>query len=492
MGEIKQQTISGVKWSAIERFSNQGITFVLGLIMARLLTPTDYGTIGMLGIFIAIAQTFIDSGFSNALVRKIDRTEKDLNTVFYFNIVVSIVCFGILFLIAPAVANFFHQPILKSVLRVISINLVIQSFNSVQSALFQINVDFKTIAKCTLTSTIISGILGVTLAWLGFGVWALVFQQICATTVRTLSIWILSKWRPRRIFSWASFKELFSYGSKLLAAGLLHTLYTNLTSLLIGRFYTAKDLGFYTRGDQLPSLVCSNTTGIFQRVTFPIFAKLQNDKERLIAVYRKYICITSMVIFFVMFLLFALSKPLILFLLGAKWESAVLFCQILCFAWMFDHICIINLNLLQVEGRSDLFLKLEIIKKSISLAMICAAVPFGVMAICISRVLYSQIAVYINTFYTGRIFGVGYVSQFRDFGKYLIWSAIAAAPAYLLTFTSLPNLVTLSAGSIIAVSIYILILNITHDRNWNELSGMAAAKYPFLAFLNRQTQTPSE
>lgn len=483
MGEIKGQTISGIKWSAIERFSIQGITFVIGLIMARLLSPSDYGIIGMLGIFIAVAQTFIDSGFGNALVRKIDRTEYDLNTVFYFNIVVSFVCYGILFLIAPSVAVFFHQEILRDVLRVIAINLVIQSFNSVQFALFEIKVDFKTIAKCSLASSLISGIFGVTLAYLGFGVWALVYQQICATVIRTIAVWFFSNWRPKWMYSWASFRTLFSYGSKLLASGLLHTIYVNMTTLFIGKFYTPKSLGFYSRGDQLPALFCSNSTGILQRVTFPIFAKLQNDDAKLIGVYRKYVCITSMVIFFLLFLLFAISRPLILILLGAKWEPAVIFCQILCFAWMFDHVCIINLNLLQIKGRSDLFLRLEIIKKTISFAILCAAVPFGVMAICISRVIYGQIAVYINTFYTGRIFGVGYVAQFKDFGRYIVYSAVAVAPAFLLSLAGWPNIVVLAIGSIISVLVYVGILKIVGDSCWNEIQEMAIKRFPRLSFL---------
>lgn len=483
MGEIKGQTISGIKWSAIERFSIQGITFVIGLIMARLLSPSDYGIIGILGIFIAIAQTFIDSGFGNALVRKIDRTEYDLNTVFYFNIVVSVICYGILFLIAPFVAAFFNQVILEDVLRVIAINLVLQSFNSVQFALFEIKVDFKTIAKCSLAASILSGILGITLAYLGFGVWALVYQQLCATMIRTVAVWGFSDWRPKWMYSWTSFRTLFSYGSKLLASGLLHTVYVNMTTLFIGKFYTPKSLGFYSRGDQLPSLLCSNSTGILQRVTFPIFAQLQNDDTKLIGVYRKYIGITSMIVFFLLFFLFSISKPLILFLLGTKWEPAVVFCQILCFAWMFDHICVINLNLLQIKGRSDLFLRLEIIKKIISFAILCAAVPFGVMAICISRVIYSQIAVYINTFYTGQIFGVGYVAQFKDFGRYILYSAMAVAPAFLLCLTELPNILLLMLGGVVSVAMYIGILRLVRDEYWNEVIGMVARRLPVFSFL---------
>lgn len=477
MGELRSKTISGMKWSAIERFSVQGITFLLGLVMARLLTPADYGLIGVLGIFIAVAQTFIDSGFGNALVRKLDRTEYDLNTVFYFNVVASIVCYGILFFIAPAVATFFHQPILKDILRVISVNLVIQSFNSVQLALFQANIDFKAIAKCSLASSIISGIFGIVLAYLGYGVWALVYQQICATVVKTITIWYFSNWRPKWMYSWKSFHTLFAYGSKLLASGLLHTIYVNLTTLFIGRFYSAKALGFYSRGDQFPTLICSNTTGVLQRVTFPIFAKLQNDDKKLVEVYRKYICITSMGLFFLLFLLSAISKPLIVLLLGSKWEYAAIYCQILCFAWMFDHICVINLNLLQVKGRSDLFLRLEIIKKTISFAILCAAVPFGVMAICVSRIIYTQIALIINTYYTGKLFGLGYFLQLKDFGKYFILSLLAVLPAFFISKSSWHPLLIIVVEIIISLCIYMWVLKKNKDVYFRELFSFFVQQY---------------
>lgn len=477
MGVIKEQTISGIKWSAIERFSVQGITFVLGLIMARLLTPSDYGIIGMIGIFIAIAQTFIDCGFGNALVRKLDRTESDFNTVFYFNIVVSILCYVILFFLAPLIADFFHQSILKNVLRVIAINLCISSLNAVHIAKLSIVVDFKTTAKCSLISTILSGIIGVLLAYNGFGVWALVYQQICNSIILTIALWSYSKWRPKFLYSWQSFRDLFSYGSKLLMAGLLHTLYNNMSAFAIGKFYTPKDLGYYSRGESLATLPCNNFTGILQRVTFPIFSKLQNDDEHLIKVYRKYICITSMVIFFLMILLSALARPLILFLLTEKWEGAVIYCQILCFAWMFDHICAMNLNILQVKGRSDLFLRLEIIKKTISFTILLISIPFGVLSICISRIIYTQIALIINTYYTGKLFGLGYLLQVKDFGKYFVFSLLAILPAFAMGWSEWHPILTLIIGTVVSFCIYLCILKRNCDIYFYELYGLVKLRF---------------
>lgn len=458
MSSIKADTISGIKWSAIGRFSVQGVSFLLGLLMARLLTPEDYGIIGMLGIFMAIAGTFVESGFSNALIRKIDRTETDFSTAFYFNIVVGLVCYGVLFFAAPFIATFFDTPILKDVVRVISLNIFIGSLTIVQNAKLTINLDFKTQAKISLVTTLLSGIFGVILAYNGFGVWALAFQSVTGNILSAILLWIATKWRPTTPFSKASFHNLFSYGSKLLASGLLHTLYCNVTTLVIGKFYSPKDLGYYSRGEQFASLPSMNITGILQRVTFPIFSKLQTDDARLIQVYRKYICIASMIIFFGMCLLAALAKPIIITILTDKWANSIIYLQVFCFALMFDHLCQLNLNLLQVKGRSDLFLRLEIIKKTISFAILIAAIPFGVFAICVSKVIYTQIAVYINTYYTGKLFGLGYTAQIKDFSKYLICSLVSVLPAYLLTLTSLPHGLIICLGGVIAVGVYLLLL----------------------------------
>ena len=338
MGGITEQTISGVKWSAIERFSVQGVQFLLGLMLARLLSPSDYGIIGMVGIFFAISQTFVDSGFSNALIRKIDRTEIDFSTVFYFNIVVGLICSVIIFLLAPWIAVFFNQPILTDVTRVLSINVFLGSLTTVQYAKLTIAINFKTQAQISLVSTILSGCLGVYLAWIGYGVWALVYQSVVASILRVLLLWIRVRWIPVWTYSWKSFRTLFSYGSKLLLSGLLHTLYTEMTTIVIGKFYTSKELGNYSRGQAIATLPCANITSVLQRVTFPIFSRIQDDDKHLISVYRKYIILSSMVIFFVMTLLVFLAKPLVLFLLTDKWMNAVVFLQIYSFKKIYDHI----------------------------------------------------------------------------------------------------------------------------------------------------------
>lgn len=463
MSSVKQETLSGVKWSAIERFSVQGVTFLIGLVMARLLSPSDYGIVGMLGIFLAISQSFIDSGFGNALIRKIDRTDKDFCTVFYFNVAVSATCYVLLFLAAPYIAAFYSEPILKDVLRVLAINLCIGSLSAIPYAQLVIAVNFKAIAKCNLYAAVVSGLLGVTLAYNGFGVWSLVYQQICSSVISAIAIGYSVRWRPKAVFSRASFHELFGYGSKLLAAGLLHTLYSNMSTLVIGRFYTAKDLGYYSRGEGLAAMPCNNFTGVIQRVTFPILSQLQNDDERLIHVYRKYICIISIGIFFLMTLLASLAKPIVLLLLTKEWAESIIYLQVFCFALMFDHICAINLNLLQVKGRSDLFLRLEIIKKTISFAILVASIPFGVLAICLSKIVYTQIAVFINTYYTGKLFGLGYWTQVKDFGRYFLVAVLAALPAYGISTSDIHPAVSIVLGAVISGCLFVGYLKISRD-----------------------------
>lgn len=467
MGNIKEQTFSGVKWNALGRFSSQFISFLIGLLLARILAPSDYGIIGMLGIFFAIAQTFIDSGFGSALIRKKECTDLDYSTAFYFNIIVGLVSFFTLFISAPLIARFFNTPILTDVCRVLSINLFINSLTIVQNSILTSSINFKSLAKVNIYATLSSGFVGLTMAYLGYGVWSLVFQQVASAFIRAIFMWTSTKWLPQLAFSKESFRYLFGFGSKILSASLLHTIYANLTTIIIGKFYSSKDLGYYSRGESLATFPSSNISSILQTVTYPILAKIQDDDTRLISAYRRYIQITSMVIFFGMFLMAALAKPLIITLITDKWTQSIIYLQVFSFAWMFDHICSLNLNILYVKGRSDLILKLEIIKKTISISMIIAAIPFGVLAICLSRAIYTQIAVIINTYYTGKLYNLGYMVQVADFIKYFIYSAIAVSPAFLLTYTNIHSLLVLISGGFISIFLYWLFIR--KDDNFIEV-----------------------
>lgn len=463
MGEVKTHTISGVKWTAIEKFSIQGVTFILGLIVARLLTPADYGLIGMVGIFFAVSYTLIDSGFGNALVRKQDRTETDYYTVFYFCLAASIICSLILCVIADWIADFFNQPLLSPIVKVMSFNMVITNLGIIPAQKLYISLDFKTTAKINFICATISGIFGLILAWQGFGVWTIVWEGVFCNILRVILLWTYKPCKILFEFSISSFKQMFNYGSKLALSGLLHTVYSEITTIAIGKFYSPASLGNYSRGTSTASLPVGIITGIVGKVTFPILAKIQNDDNRLIGVYRSYISLVMMFVVFGCVMMAAMAKPLILFLLTDKWEGAIIFIQIFAFAIMFDPICSLNLNLLQVKGRSDLFLRLEIIKKAIAMAILFAAIPWGVVAICIAKVIYTQIAVCINTYYTGKLFGLGYWQQLRDFTPYIFYSLVAALPSILLSIYCPFHLISLIIGFLLGTIIYLYLLRRTND-----------------------------
>lgn len=411
---LRQKTKSGLIWSSVERFSNQGVGFVFSILLARLLCPKDYGIVAMIGIFFAVAQAFVDSGFSNAVIRKKDRTESDLSTCFYFNIIVGLVAYAVFFVAAPWIAQFYNQPILTPIIRVEALSMLFNSLCIVQQALLTIRIDFKTQAKITLTATIMSGVLGVTLAYLGYGVWSLVWQGLCATLIRMFLLWTYSHWRPRERFSKASFHYLFGYGSKLLASGLLDTVYNNIYPLVIGKFFSPTDLGHFSRAQGFASLPSSNITGVLQRVTFPVLSEIQDDDERLSVNYRRLLKMSAFIIFPLMMGLAAVAKPLVLILLTDKWIGCVVYLQILCFALMWHPIHAINLNLLQVKGRSDLFLKLEIIKKIMGVCVMAVTLFLGVKEMCIGMAISSVLCLAINTYYTGKLIGVGFIKQMQD------------------------------------------------------------------------------
>ena len=457
---LKSKTVKGVVWSSIERFSTQGVQFLIMIIMARLLTPKDYGLIGMLAIFLAVAQSLIDSGFSQALIRKQDRTDVDNSTVFYFNIVVSSALYLILFIAAPFVADFYNQPELTSVMRVVCLGVILNSLAVVQRALLTVRIDFKTQAKASLSAAVISGCIGIVLAYCGFGVWSLVVQQLLNLSVNTLLLWIFSKWRPIAVFSWKSFHELFAFGSKLLASGLLDTLYRNIYPIVIGKLFSASSLGHYTRAQQFSEFPSSNVTGIIQRVTYPILCGIQDETERLEAVYRKFLKLSAFIIFPLMIGMSAVARPFIDIVLGTQWGFCGQLLQIICFAMMWYPIHAINLNLLQVKGRSDLFLRLEIIKKILGITVLCITAPFGLVVMCYGQIFNSIVALVINTYYTGKLINVGFIRQMKDllptillsltmFGAILLVNGFIEANIYRLIIGVLVGVIVYASGSYI-------------------------------------------
>lgn len=411
---LKKKTIKGVIWSSLERFSTAGVNFIIGLIIARLLSPKEYGIIAMLAIFMSISQSIIDSGFSNALVRKLDRSESDYSTSFYFNVILGFIMYGVLFFSAPFIAQFYNTPELESVTKIIGITLVLGSCTIVQQAILTIKVDFKTQMKISLISAILSGLIGIIMAFNDYGVWALVGQMVSVAFFRTVLLWTIVKWIPKSGFSKHSFRNLFGYGSKLLFAGILETIYRNLYTIIIGKFFQSNALGLYSRGEQIASYPSNNITGVIQRVTFPILSQIQNDETQLKNAFTQIIKTTCFIVFPLMMFLIIIAKPLVLIILTEKWIGCVEIIQILAISFMWYPVHILNLNVLQIAGRSDLFLKIEFIKKIIGLIVLFVTIPFGIIMMCWGRVLYCFIELFINMYYTNRIIGSTYLQQLRQ------------------------------------------------------------------------------
>ena len=448
---LKDKTVKGVVWSSVERFSVQGIHFVVMMVVARLLEPKDFGLVGMLTIFMAVSQSLIDSGFSQALIRKLDRTDTDQCTVFYFNIVVSLCLYLILYLIAPFVAEFYNEPQLTSLMRVLCLMVIINSMAVVQRAIYTATLNFKTQAKATFSAAVVSGVVGIYMAWSGFGVWSLVGQQLTSATANTLMLWWYSSWRPKLIYSWKSFRELFAFGSNLLLSGLLETIYNNIYQIVIGKIYSAANLGFFTQAKQISNFPSANINGILVRVTFPVLSTIQDDDKRLAINYRKLLRMSAFIVFPLMCGLASLSRPLINILWGSKWDFSATLLVPICLAMMWYPIHSINLNLLKIKGRSDLFLRLEIIKKILGVSMLIATAPFGLIVMCYGTIVNSIIALIINTYYTGKLINVGFIRQMQDLSFTLFLSLSMFFIVYGLTFVFDSYYVQFFVGIIVGV-----------------------------------------
>lgn len=412
----------GFIWNTVERVVTNGIQFILTIILARLLSPDDYGIIAMPTIFLAFAQVLVDSGFANALIRKPDLSEKDLSTAFYFNILVGFVSYIFLFLSSPLIAEFFKTPILSKLLKVTALVIFINSLGIVQQALMTKRMDFKTQAMISAISTFVSGAIGVWMAYSGYGVWSLVFQQVSAAAIRVTLLWIFGHWHPLKEWSNESFHYLWSFGNKVVIIGFLDTIYNNIYSFVIGKLYNAKDLGNYTRAQQFADLPINNIGGIVQKVTLPLLSEIQSENTRLGNIYLKLIEMTSMLIIPLMFGLAAMASPLILILLGEEWEGCILLFKILCIARIWTPFNGINVNLLQVKGRTDLLLKLDLAKKAVFALVIGLTFDKGVLFLIYGFALYTFLGFIINTYYTKRLIGVSFFMQLGVILPYVLIS----------------------------------------------------------------------
>lgn len=420
---LKDKTVKGVGWSAIDNVAQYGVSFVIGVILARLLSPDDYGLLGLTAIFTAICTALINGGFGTALIRKKNATEEDYNTAFVVNLGMSLFLYLILFFCAPLIASFFGREELIALTRVSSIGIVIAGLSVVQQVHLIKAINFKTQTKISVVSVLISGITGVVMAFNGFGVWSLVAQQLINNLLRTVLLWINNKWIPRLRFSIQSFKELFGFGWKIMVSWLLDSVWKQLQQVVVGKFYSPATLGQYTRAKGYSELLSSNLTSVIQRVTYPVLSSIQDDRTRLVAAYRRIIKTTMFVTSVSLFFLAAISEPFIYCLIGAKWHEAATYLPIICIIGSTYPLHAINLNMLQVQGRSDLFLGLEIIKKTISIGPLIVGAFIGIFPMLYTNVLTTIIAFFLNSYYSGKLLGYSSWMQIKDI-----------APSYLLSF----------------------------------------------------------
>lgn len=451
---FKSKARSGFYWSAASNIANKGLQFIFSIILARLLLPNDYGIIGILTIFITIIQLFVDSGFSNAIITKQERTQTDLSTAFYFNVFVGIIGYAILFFTSPYIADFYDMPILSPILKVIGMGVIINSLNIVQVAHYAIQLNFKTPAIISISCQIVTGIVGIALAYRGFGVWSLVFQQVTGGVMNLVLNWFCVKWRPSLVFSFSSVKMLWNYGSRVLGSALISTTYDNIQPLIIGKCFSASELGLFTRAQGFATLPSSNLSGILAKVTFPLLSKINNDLERLATVYRRLLRVAAFIVFPAMIGLAVLSAPLVQFLLPERWYGCIPLLQIICFSLMWQPISLVNLSLLNAAKRPDVVLKLELIKKPLGLLLLFSSIPFGIIVMCYANLFVCVFAVIVNTVMTSQTLKVSFWQQVKDLVPILLYALLMGVVVYVATFWLSSNLLRLIIGTVAGVLIY--------------------------------------
>jgi len=442
---LRKKTTSGMIWSFIDIIAKQGINFFIGIILARLLSPREFGLIGMTTFFITFSQSFIDSGFGQALVRKKNCTQDDYSTVFYYNLLTGIIFYIILFLSANQISIFFGEPKLKLIIQVLGIGLIIKSFTIIHMIILIKRINFKLQTKISVFSSIISGLIGIYLAYRGYGVWSLVIKTLSGFSITSILFWKWNSWKPSLVFNFNSFKNLFSFGSKLLVSGLIKRVYENIYLLIIGKYFSAVQLGFYTRADQFNQLIYKNLTMVVQRVSYPVLASIQDEKNRLKLAYQKLIKSTMLITFFLLIGLAAMAKPLILVLIGEKWLPSVLYTQMLCLVGIFFPLQEINQSMLKVQGRSDIILKLEFIKKLFVIPVIIVGILLGIKVLIIGMILMSLFSYIVDSYFAGKEIDYSSLQQIRDI-----------IPAFLLTSGS--GLFVYLLGYFLKVSPFILII----------------------------------
>lgn len=472
----KSKTVNGFKWGVIDNFANSGVTFLVGLVLARLLSAEEFGVLGIITIFINLSITIIDGGLATALIRKKNVNELEYNTVFYSNLCISIFLMLLLLVSSDFIASFFEQPILSSTLSVMSLVLLINAFSLLPKTILIRNLDFKSQAIFSLVSSLLSGIIGITMAYCGFGVWSLVGQQLSRQTFLMCGYWIAGKWRPRWMFSRTCFIDLFGFGSKLLVANLINSIFKDSFLTVIGKIYSPRDLGFYNRAEQFNTILSSNFGQIVRKVSLPSLSQIQDDEERLRVTYRKLMRYIAILSFAAVFTLAAVAEPLIIVLIGEKWLPSVKLLQIMSLYAAIYPLNMLNLNVLNLRRRSDYLLKLEIIKKILFIPVIAVGFFFKLEVMLWAAVIYYYIEFFINGWYSKRLIGYGIFDQIKDLSGVYIISMFVAILVYTMTALSLSNWLILISQLFVSVLLLVIIYKITKQPEVEEIEEYCKTK----------------
>lgn len=472
----KQKVLSGLFWKFGERITAQTISMIVSIILARLLMPDDYGEVALVIVFINIANVFVSNGFGNALIQKKDADDLDFSSVFYINILISLVIYFVLFIMAPFISKFYNMPVLNPVLRILGIRIIIAAINSVQQAYVSKYMLFKKFFYSTLFGTLISGITGISMAYLGFGIWALVVQYLMNTCTDTVILWFTVGWKPKKVFSLKKVKILFSFGWKLLVSGLLDTGYNELRNLMIGKIYSSHDLAYYNQGDKYPKLIVVNINSSISSVLFPAMSQYQDNVQKIKDMTRKSIQVSSYIMWPLMFGLVLIAEPFVRLILTEKWLPCVPFIRIFCFSYGLWPIHTANLQALNAMGRSDLFLKLELVKKFIGITALIISLHRGPLAIAWSLFITGIISTFINSFPNRKILKYSYKEQIIDLMSPLLLSLVMVLIVYPVSFLKLPDLSVIILQIVTGTIIYIFISAITKNASFKYLTRLIKQK----------------
>lgn len=477
MSTIKSEVASGLVWKFGERILAQGVSFVLSLVLARLLMPEEYGTVALVMVFINLANVFITSGLGDSLIKKKDADEKDFSTMFYCSMAMSIVLYIIMFISAPLIANFYDNPSLTLIIRVLSIQIPLGGVKTIQHAYVIKRMMFKKFFFSTLGGTLFSGVVGIVLAYHGAGVWAIVVQYLTNSTIDMIVLFITVNWRPHAYFDFKIARELFSYGWKLTVAQFLNTAYGNIRNLFIGKLYTESELAFYNKGDQFPNLIINNINNSINTVLFPAMAQENENKQRLKMITRRAMKLSAYLIFPIMIGLIAVSEPLIRILLTDKWLPCVPYLCISCIYWMFQPCQTANVQVIKALGRSDLYLKLEVAKKVFGIVILLASLKFGVLAIALSNVILVVFSAILNIFPNKELINYGYREQIRDLVPSFLLSIVMGAIVKLEEQLHLNDLLLIIVQGCTGVFVYVALSAITHNDSYDYLLNFAKEKF---------------